>query len=86
MFNKRCNEIYERIVKDLQENENDNRGISEEDICRKYSEMYGISYNKFVRKYLQKIQKIRREDKENRLKLSSVKNNEKEYIFWELNE
>jgi hypothetical protein len=49
MFNKRCNEIYERIVKDLQENENDNRGISEEDICRKYSEMYGISYNKFVR-------------------------------------
>jgi hypothetical protein len=48
--------------------------------------MYGISYNKFVRKYLQKIQKLRREDKENRLKLSSVKNNEKEYIFWELNE
>ena len=84
LFKKRCNEILEKIVKDLLENEN--RAISEEDICLKYSKMFGISYNKFVKKYLPRLQKLRRNDVNNRLKLSSVNNNEKEYIFWELNE
>ena len=84
LFKKRCNEILEKIVKDLRENEN--RAISEEDICLKYSKMFGISYNKFVKKYLPRLQKLRRNDVNNRLKLSSVNNNEKEYIFWELNE
>ena len=84
LFKKRCNDIFEKIVKDLRENEN--RAISEEDICLKYSKMYGISYNKFVKKYLPRLQKLRRNDENNRLKLSSLNNNEKEYIFWELNE
>ena len=84
LFKKRCNEILEKIVNDLRESEN--RAISEEDICLKYSKMYGISYNKFVKKYLPRLQKLRRNDENNRLKLSSVNNNEKEYIFWELNE
>ena len=84
IFKKRCNEILEKIVNDLRESEN--RAISEEDICLKYSKMYGISYNKFVKKYLPRLQKLRRNDENNRLKLSSVNNNEKEYIFWELNE
>ena len=84
LFKKRCNDIFEKIVKDLRENEN--RAISEEDICLKYSKMYGISYNTFVKKYLPRLQKLRRNDENNRLKLSSLNNNEKEYIFWELNE
>jgi len=84
LFKKRCNKILEKIVNDLRESEN--RAISEEDICLKYSKMYGISYNKFVKKYLPRLQKLRRNDENNRLKLSSVNNNEKEYIFWELNE
>ena len=84
IFKKRCNEILEKIVNDLRESEN--RAISEEDICLKYSKMYGISYNRFVKKYLPRLQKLRRNDGNNRLKLSSVNNNEKEYIFWELNE
>ena len=33
-FKKRCQEIYERIVRDLSESENDDRSISEDDICR----------------------------------------------------
>ncbi len=83
-FKKRCNEILEKIVKDLRENGNENRSVSEEDICKRYSQMYGISYNRFWKKYLPQIRKLRRND--NRLKLSQVNNNDKEYVFWELNE
>ena len=84
LFKKRCKEILEKIVKDLRENDNENRSISEEDICKRYSQMYGISYNRFWKKYLPQIRKLRRND--TRLKLSQVNNNEKEYVFWELNE
>ena len=81
LFKKRCKEILEKIVKDLHENDNQNR-ISEDDICKRYSEMYGISYKKFLKKYLPQLRKLRRDD--NRLKVSSVINKEKECIFWEL--
>ena len=84
LFKKRCKEIIEKIVMELSENNNDNRRISEEDICKRYSQMYGISYNRFLKRYLPQIHKLRRND--NRLKLISVINDEKEYIFWELNE
>ena len=70
-------------MKDLNENNNQNR-ISEEDICRIYSEMYGISYKRFLKKYLPQLRKLRRND--NRLKISSIIKNEKECIFWELGE
>ena len=83
LFKKRCKEILEKIVKDLNENNNQNR-ISEEDICRIYSEMYGISHKKFLKKYLPQLRKLRRND--NRLKISSIIKNEKECIFWELGE
>ena len=83
LFKKRCKEILEKIVKDLNENNNQNR-ISEEDICRIYSEMYGISYKRFLKKYLPQLRKLRRND--NRLKISSIIKNEKECIFWELGE
>ena len=81
-FKKRCGEIIENIVKDLRNNSGNSRGISEEDIYKKYVEKYGISYNKFLRKYLPLLNKMRRKD--NRLVLSSLKNDNKEYIFWEL--
>ena len=84
LFKKRCKEIIEKIVEDLREKENENRRISEDDICKIYSQIYGISYNRFLKKYLPAIRKLRRLD--NRLKLSHLRNNDKDYIFWELNE
>ena len=83
-FKKRCREIIENIVKDLRNNSGNSRGISEEDIYKRYVEKYGISYNKFLRKYLPLLNKMRRKD--NRLVISSIKNDNKEYIFWELSE
>ena len=80
LFNKRCKEIIEKIVQYLQNGENDN--ISEEDIYKKFVQTYGITYNKFLKKYLPKLNKMRRND--NRLKQSSMKINEKVYVFWEL--
>ena len=84
LFKKRCKEILEKIVNDLRENVNENRSISEEDICKRYSQLYGISYNRFKKKYLPQINKLRRND--DRLKLFSVNNNGNEYIFWDLSE
>jgi hypothetical protein len=86
LFKKRCQEIYERIVKDLSENENDDRRITEDDICRRYSQLYGINYNTFLEKYLPMIRKLRRNDKQNRLKISAENDNYQNYIYWSLNE
>ena len=86
LFKKRCQEIYERIVRDLSENENEDRRISEDDICRRYSQLYGINYNTFLEKYLPMIRKLRRNDKQNRLKISAENDNYQNYIYWSLNE
>ena len=82
LFKKRCKEIIEKIVKDLQNSEE--RNISEEDIYNKYVKNYGVSYFKFKKKYLPQLQKLRRND--NRLKISSIKNDEKTFVFWELSQ
>ena len=82
LFKKRCKEIVEKIVKDLQST--DDRNISEEDIYKKYVKNYGVSYNKFKKKYLPQLQKLRRND--NRLKISSFKKDEKTFVFWELSQ
>ena len=82
LFKKRCKEIIENIVKYLESGENDK--ISQEDIYKKIAQSYGISYNKFLKKYLPQMNKLRRND--NRLKLSSMQINEKIYIFWELSQ
>ena len=66
LFKKRCEEIYERIVRDLENDiENESRSISEEEICRRYSRLYGINYKRFLNKYLPQIRKLRRSDKNN---------------------
>ena len=85
-FKKRCQEIYERIVTDLNESVNDDRSISEDDICRKYSKLYGIKYKRFLEKYLPQIRKLRRNDEKNRIKLSAVNDNNHDIIYWRLNE
>ena len=85
-FKKRCQEIYERIVRDLSESENDDRSISEDDICRKYSQLYGIKYKSFMEKYLPQIRKLRRNDEKNRIKLSAVNDHNQDIIYWRINE
>ena len=80
LFKKRCKEIIEKIVEHLEKGES--KKISEEEIYKKIVQSYGISYSKYIKKYLPQMKKIRRND--NRLKLSSAQINEKAYIFWEL--
>ena len=82
LFKKRCKEILEKIVKHLKNDENNY--ISEIDIYKRFVQPYGISYDKFLKKYLVQLHKLRRND--NRLKLSSMKKDEKTFIFWELSE
>ena len=82
LFKKRCKDIVEKIVKELKENNNDNRSISEEDIYKRFVKDYGISKNKFLKKYLPQLRKMRIKDK--RLKYYSIISNDKKYYFWEL--
>jgi hypothetical protein len=82
LFKKRCKEILEKIVKHLKNDENNY--ISEIDIYKRFVQPYGISYDKFLKKYLIQLHKLRRND--NRLKLSSMKKDEKIIVFWELSE
>ena len=82
LFKKRCKEILEKIVKHLKNDENNY--ISEIDIYKRFVQPYGISYDKFLKKYLVQLHKLRRND--NRLKLSSMKKDEKIIVFWELRE
>ena len=82
LFKKRCKEILEKIVKHLKNDENNY--ISEIDIYKRFAQPYGISYDKFLKKYLVQLHKLRRND--NRLKLSSMKKDEKIIVFWELSE
>ena len=82
LFKKRCKEILEKIVKHLKNDENNY--ISEIDIYKRLVQPYGISYDKFLKKYLVQLHKLRRND--NRLKLSSMKKDEKIIVFWELSE
>ena len=82
LFKKRCKEILEKIVKHLKNDENNY--ISEIDIYKRFVQPYGISYDKFLKKYLVQLHKLRRND--NRLKISSMKKDEKIIVFWELSE
>ena len=80
LFKKRCEEIIEKIVQDLKKTEDER--ISQDDIYKKYVQKYGVSYNKFIKKYLPKLDKLRKKD--HRLKKSSMIYNENTFVFWEL--
>ena len=78
---KRCQEILKKIVDDLIKDEENGR-ISEEDIYRRYVQEYGISWNKFKKSYLPKLDDLRKK-KEKRLKKSSEKIDGNTVVFWE---
>ena len=78
---KRCEEILKKIVEDLIKDEENGR-ISEEDIYRRYVQEYGISWNKFKKSYLPKLDELRKK-REKRLKKSSEKIDGNIVVFWE---
>ena len=82
LFKKRCEEIKEKIVADLKKDESGR--ISQDDIYNKYVKKYGVSYSTFIKKYLPRLEKLRKADK--RLKKSSMIFKEKTFVFWELAE
>ena len=82
-FKKRCKEIMKKIVEDLR-NEEGERVISEEDIYRKYVQQYGISWEKFKKRYLPLLAKMRSKNKN--LKTFSEIVEGKNVVFWEFQE
>ena len=78
---KRCQEILKKIVDDLSKDEESGR-ISEEDIYRRYVQEYGISWKKFKKSYLPKLDDLRKKN-EKRLKKSSEKIDGNIVVFWE---
>ena len=82
LLKKRCEEIKEKIVEDLKKEESGR--ISQDDIYNKYVKKYGVSYSTFIKKYLQRLEKLRKAD--HRLKKSSMIFKEKTFVFWELSE
>lgn len=80
---KRCEEIMKKIVEDLSCDE-ENRTISEEDIYRKYVQQYGISWEKFKKRYLPLLAKMRSKNKN--LKTFSEIVEGKNVVFWEFQE
>ena len=86
LFKKEIKELLNKIIKDLNNNNisNENRAISEDNIYEKYLKNNGVSYREFVKKYIPAMRKMRRN--EPRLNLSSMRNNDKEIVFWELSD
>ena len=78
---KQCEEILKKIVEDLSKDEENGR-ISEEDIYRRYVQELGVSWNKFKKNYLPKLDDMRKK-REKRLKKSSEKINGNVVVFWE---
>ena len=82
-FKKRCKDIIKKIVEDLSKEEGE-RVISEEDIYRRYVQQYGISWEKFRKRYLPLLAKMR--SKNGKLKTFSEIVEGKNVVFWEFQE
>ena len=82
-FKKRCKDIMKKIVEDLSKEEGE-RVISEEDIYRRYVQQYGISWEKFRKRYLPLLAKMR--SKNRKLKTFSEIVEGKNVVFWEFQE
>ena len=78
---KRCEEIIKKIEDDLSR-ENEDYRISEDDIYTRYVQGFGITIERFRKKYLPLLRKMRRKNR--RLKNSSEKIDGKDVIFWHL--
>ena len=73
--------IIKKIEEDLSKENEDNR-ISEDDIYTRYAQGYGITIERFRKKYLPLLRKMRRKNR--RLKNSSEKIDGKDVIFWHI--
>lgn len=82
-FKKRCKDIMKKIVEDLSKEEGE-RVISEEDIYRRYVQQYGINWEKFRKRYLPLLAKMR--SKNGKLKTFSEIVEGKNVVFWEFQE
>ena len=84
LFNKRCEEIFNNIVNDLRNGttRSGNRYLSYEDMYRDYAKKYGISKEEFQKKYIKKLENMRR-NKNGMKKFNQKDNNGNDIIFWE---
>ena len=84
LFNKRCEEIFNNIVNDLRNGttRSGNRYLSYEDMFRDYAKKYGVSKEEFQKKYIKKLENMRR-NKNGMKKFNQKDNNGNDIIFWE---
>ena len=84
-FEKKCEDIFKRIVQDLINNNSnldENMGISEEEIYKRYFKINGITYKHFIKRYLPKLKKLLKN--EHRIKSYSIIQNDNIINFWKL--
>ena len=61
LFKKRCKEILEKILEYLKNNDNrENNIIYEEEIYRRFAQVYGITQEEFFKKYIRSLYNLRR--------------------------
>jgi hypothetical protein len=84
LISKRCEEIFNNIVNDLRNGttRSGNRYLSYEDMYRDYAKKYGISKEEFQKKYIKKLENMRR-NKNGMKKFNQKDNNGNDIIFWE---
>ena len=84
IFEKRCKEIIKKIEEYLRNNQNrgENNIISEDDIFKLFVQGYGVSYTRFIEKYIKTLRNMRRN--ETTMKLNGKKVNGKEFYYWTL--
>ena len=85
-FKKRVEKIFKKIIQDMKKNiSNNNQSITiyEDDIYIIYFQNKGISYKRFVKKYLSVLRKMVKN--EPNVNIHSIKDNEKEIYLWKLN-
>lgn len=61
LFKKRCKDILNKIIKDLNNSKRDEMGImriNEDQIYYKYFVNYGVNYKEFIKKYLPELKKF----------------------------
>ena len=84
-FQEKCEKIFKKIVQDLiiNNNYNDNMGITEDQIYQRYFKNKGISYKKFVKKYLPILIKLGK--KESKIRIYSLIQDENiNVVYWKI--
>ena len=84
IFKKRCEEILNNMVNDLRNGTTTtgNRYLTNNDIFRDYAKKYGISKEEFEKKYLKRLNRMKR-DISGMKQSSQIDNNGNEIILWE---